>query len=74
MKNNLQSAFWMFSLVLGIFLSGCSLQDHTIPEMLEIGTEPVAYNEGWNFKVRADKLGDVPVTEHGVLYLAFFRA
>lgn len=42
--------------------------------MLEIGTETVAYNDGWEFKVRVDKLGDLPVTEHGILHLAFFRA
>ncbi|MCE7065765.1 hypothetical protein [Dyadobacter sp. CY326] len=74
MKNNLQSASWMLCLVICIILSGCSVQDHVIPEMLEIGTETVAYNDGWDFKVRADKLGDLPVTEHGILHLVFFRA
>jgi hypothetical protein len=73
MKNKLQSAFSMLCFAICLFLSGCSVQDHVIPEMLEIETETVAYNDGWNFKVRADKLGDVPVTEHGILYLAFFR-
>lgn len=74
MRNNLQSASWMLCLAIFLFLSGCSVQDHVMPQMLEIGTEAVAYNNGWNFKVRADKLGDLPVTEHGILYLSFFRA
>ncbi|MCF0048580.1 hypothetical protein LXM25_00845 [Dyadobacter sp. LJ53] len=74
MKNSLQSSSRMLFLAICLFFTGCSFQDHVIPELLQIGTETVAYNDGWNFKVRADKLGDTPVTEHGILYLAFFRA
>jgi hypothetical protein len=74
MKNSLQSSSWVLLLAICLFFSGCSFQDHVIPEMLQIETETVAYDDGWNFKVRADKLGDTPVTEHGILYLAFFRA
>ncbi|MCF0075807.1 hypothetical protein LZD49_35405 [Dyadobacter sp. CY261] len=74
MQNYLRSTSSIFILTLCLFLSGCSLQDHVVPEALEIGTETVTFNSGWDFKLRADKLGDIPPTEHGILYLAFFKA
>jgi hypothetical protein len=74
MKNALRSASMISLLGIFLLLSGCSVQDHVIPEELTIATEVVKTGDGFNFEIRADKLGDLPVTEHGILYLAFFRA
>jgi hypothetical protein len=74
MKTHLRPTILVFCMALSSLFSGCSLQDHPIPETLAIRTEPVEYNNGWDFAIQADKLGSLPVTEHGILFLAFFRA
>ncbi|MCE7061992.1 hypothetical protein [Dyadobacter sp. CY343] len=74
MKNIFRSTYLIAVLVIGGFFASCSLQDHVTPEPLRITTDSVRYNNGWNFGVRAYEMADLPVTEHGILYLAFFRA
>ncbi|KAA0992476.1 hypothetical protein [Dyadobacter aurulentus] len=74
MKNMLRSTYSMVLLAICSFLASCSLEDHVSPEPLRISTDSVMYNNGWDFGVTAHEMGDLPTTEHGILYLAFFRA
>lgn len=73
MKERLQITSLALIVAICLFMSACSQQDHVIPELLAIKTENVTYNEGWDFTIQTDKLGDLPITEHGILHLAFFR-
>jgi hypothetical protein len=73
MRKNILSAFLLLCFTISFFLLSCSGKEQINTEMLEIETEAVAYNEGWNFTVRADKLGALPVTEYGILHLSFSR-
>ena len=74
MKNMLRFTYSIVFLAISGFLASCSLDDHVPPEALRISTDSVVYNNGWDFGVTAHKMGDLPTTEHGILYLAFFRA
>lgn len=58
-------------------LNACSLQDHVVnPRKIKISTPAFEYTDDFKmrFKVQVDSLGDLPVTEYGVLHLSFFRA
>ena len=59
-----------------IGLDACSLQDHVVPKQIKLSTPAFEYTDDFKmrFKVQADSLGDLPVTEYGILYLSFFRA
>lgn len=57
-------------------LNACSLQDHVEPQKLKLSTPAFDYSDDFKmrFKVQVDALGDLPVTEYGILHLSFFRA
>ena len=73
MKKNIQSTAMILCLAICFSLFGCSDKDNVNPELLEITTDSVSYSDGWNFKIQVDKLGNIPVVEHGILHLSFFR-
>jgi hypothetical protein len=57
-------------------LNACSLQDHVVPRKIKLSTPDFEYTTDFKmrFKVQVDSLGDLPVTEYGILHLSFFRA
>lgn len=59
-----------------VCLNACSLQDHVVPKKIKLSTPAFEFTDDFKmrFKVQVDSLGDLPVTEYGILHLSFFRA
>ena len=64
------------ALCLLVCLNACSMQDHVIPKQVKLSTPAFEFTDDFKmrFKVQVDSLGDLPVTEYGILHLSFFRA
>ncbi|WP_353717301.1 hypothetical protein [Dyadobacter sp. 676] len=74
MKCDLRTFFALCLLVVG--LHACTMQDHVAPRKIKLSTPEFEYTDDFKmrFKIQVDSLGDLPVTEYGILHLSFFRA